>query len=236
MGLRTALTSIVLAGAVTLGIGSKANASLYDDFSTGSLNTSKWAERQYPEGQSFPDNHGVSSGNYLVSQTNPADKRIELISTRKANTGEVVSFDFNYVSGSGNNIATLVLDNITLDLRMGGDGYQVPPQFYSAGSGAIGFWNGEKEWGNQLGQYHMDIQFNSGTADISLLRPDNSTINYTTTGITPQTEWGFAVINGDNGYSTWTLDNVNVVPEPSTLGLLALGGLGLSAIRRRKNG
>ena len=78
------------------------NLTLYDDFSSGSLNNSLWEIRQDVEGQPLTDEYGVENenGNFVfhILKNSTGDKRTYLFPNRTFTTGDKFEWGSNLVS------------------------------------------------------------------------------------------------------------------------------------------
>src|SRR3989344_1798668 len=130
---------------------SQANGSLYDDFSSGSLNSALWIETTIPANihGNYPlfNEHFVNpiTGKYQAGQYAVGNRSIRLVPTRQLVTGETLDYDITHIFGEGNHLSHLYV-NDALGV------YQNQPN-YLAGPG-IGYWNDIPDTGNQIGNYH----------------------------------------------------------------------------------
>ena len=140
---------------------------VYDDFSLGVLDGSKWLETQDPEGRPFTEEHFVDSLllDYHTANYNSTDQRTVLNMVGYTFVpGETLEYDVNYISGSGNRAIVIFVDNGPLDRAS-----SVP-----WGGGSIGYNGQEFAAGNDFGLYHIKLEFKSAGIDITIIRPDNS--------------------------------------------------------------
>jgi len=206
------------------GITGTANSYLYDDFSSGVLDANKWVEKLEASLHNLPvDQHFVTDGVYHTAQLNEADRGIGLVfKDRPFLPGESVEYDVFYNSGSGNNEHNLWVNGNAFTTSI------------------FGFWNSiaEAGVGNNLGKYHIKVDFSEQGVLANITRPDltQATINFPY----PSTnyEFGFVTRTGHNGTIHLDYDNVyvNEIPEPSSLALLGFGfaGCGLMGRRRKR--
>jgi len=186
---------------------------LYDDFSSGALDSSKWTESLF-NGPPFPEFHAVSSEAYNVYQTSVGDTTIILSPNRQFASGDVFQFDLTYNSGSGNNSVNFLLNNAYIP--------NVDPQTTPLpGSGTIGYWNGLPDTGNALGTYTIKESFFSDRVEQTITRPDSTTISHVYSGASYPYTFGINPHTGDNGTMNFSIDNAYLgnVPEPSALAL-----------------
>ena len=123
---------------------------VYDDFSSGSLDSSKWTVSTDAAGYTTEYKVDASEGRYHTLQNTARDAVVFLEMTRKINAGERVEFDVNYVSGSGNNIQYVKINGKGIADIMG-----------CSNCGAIGFWNTAGSVGSSTGTYHFKFTFKS---------------------------------------------------------------------------
>ncbi len=133
---------------------------IYDNFSSGVLDTSKWEIRQDYEGQPFTDEYWVDSGlkNFHTQQNTIEDKRVYLVSKHNFTTGDVLEYDFNVISKEGN---YMQMDLLTGDqyIRIGIMGYIGGVQGY-----------------DELGISHIKIEFQENNLHLERTSPSNVTL------------------------------------------------------------
>ena len=174
---------------------------MYDDFSSGVLSPTLWAETQDPEGQPFMGQHYVDPTNlyYHVENIGTHDQRIVLnLVGHTFQPGDKLEYDVDYVSGSGNRAIVLFINGAPTDRLV-----QTSNPY---GGGSIGF-NGQAFLaGNQFGQYHIKIMFATTGVHLEITRPDSSI--YTET--LPITTWNYAGNTYSSsppwniGFETWS--------------------------------
>ncbi len=178
------------------------NDYIYDDFSQGGLDPTKWLETSGWFGN-YVSEHYVDSvaENYHTNQLFNGDRSALLAMTGFNFTpGYQLDFDVYYQSGSGQNQMSLIrLNGVRFD-------YILPPQQGCYYCGAIGYWNEEMDMSNQTGHYHYRIFFNQNNVTIGLKRPDESLYNATVVLPYPIT-FGVETITGGNGYAHFDYDN-----------------------------
>ena len=77
---------------------------IYDDFSSGSLNASKWEIRQDTEGQPLMEEYDVilENSSYVFHTKNTAnDRRVYLFPNRTFTTGDIFEYDSILMSREG---------------------------------------------------------------------------------------------------------------------------------------
>ncbi|GEM_PF-3082844 len=200
--------TIFLLGIISVSAG----AQVWDDFSGSVLDTNKWtiehSNAQEAASARFLDESLIDTGskNYHNAQVQARDAATVLSVKRDFQVGESVELDIFYNSGSGNQEVKPVINGVPLDLRMGPDGYNCGG---CATSGDIGYWNGVSQVGNQLGTWHLTVNFLSGgQAKVIFKRPDSTTFEYTTSQVTYPAKFGMEVLTGGNGLIHADYDNV----------------------------
>jgi hypothetical protein len=207
----------ILVGAVICLLSSSAVAELFDDFSSGTLDPNKWMEKIGSDvSNNLMTEHLVTNGVYHTSSSTFADRGVRLeLQNRTFAVGDIVSYDVNYLAGSGNRRSFVTLDGY-LNLQR--------PLF--------GYWNGLSEGGvgNDFGNYHIQLTFLDAGVYPEITLPNgqvktlSSLIAYPSSSILQHT-LAFGTRTGDNGYATMDYDNVYItqVPEPSAMILVVLG-------------
>src|SRR3989338_8075540 len=100
--MKSALRKSIFTGLTALALSSNpANAILYDNFSSGSLDLNKWELRQDTEGQPLMNEGFVTSGVFHTQQNTIGDRRTYLFPTRTFTTGDSLDYDFNVISKEG---------------------------------------------------------------------------------------------------------------------------------------
>lgn len=234
---RRTLAAIVVGAIASLGLANKANGELYDDFSSGSLDTTKWVEST---SLTFTDDHFVDPKEevYHIAQYTPSDRDTILTLTRQFFPGETLEHDIIYRSGSGNQQTQLMINN-GLNYTYA-DECSTP----SPGCGGVGHWNGDTDVGVQIGTYHRHYEFFDDHILMATTRPDSTTITHNIINISQPYAIGFTTHTGNNGIMHFDFDNfyVNRIPAIPTLsptGLVALTigvlGAGAYVLGKRKN-
>ena len=174
------------------------NCTLIEDFSSGTLDPTKWRERpsNTPSGM-FTDEHFVHAqeGVYHTAQLQPTDRgtKLDLIRYTFA-PGQSVEFDVNYQSGSGNQMHVLdANDNNVREIAL------------------FGVWNSENFCaGNAPGRYHVKAIFTQQGVDVEVTKPNNTTVICLQFGeIRPASAYNFSVVTrtGHNGIAHMDYDN-----------------------------
>jgi len=178
----------------------------YDDFSSGTLDASKWTESIF-HGDPFTDEHLIKNGFYHVAQNVARDAETNLAPTRQFIAGESFSYDVLYNGGSGNHQSQPLIN-----------GNYPPSQietcnFTTAGCGAIGFMNAFPDLGAQIGIYHVKYEFFSNQVKMTAIRPDNVTIVNTFTGNSAPYTLTINTHTGHNGLMNFDYDNFVICSE-----------------------
>lgn len=128
---------------------------VYDDFSLGTLDTSKWEIRPDVEGQPLTDEYWVDSDlkNFHIQQNIIGDRRTYLFPKHSFTTGDILEYDFNIISREGN---YMQMDLLTGDqyIRVGIMGYS---------SGVQGY--------DELGISHVKIEFQENNFHLERTAP-----------------------------------------------------------------
>ena len=184
---------------------------VYDNFSSGSIDTSKWTESTF-NNRAFTDIHLVQNGVYHVAQ-NIIDlngRETNLIPTRQFVAGDSLSYDVIYNGGSGNHQSQPLIN-----------GNYPPSQietcnFTTAGCGPIGFWNAFPDLGAQIGTYKIKFDFFSNQVKMTAIRPDNVTVINTFTGNSAPFTLAINTHTGHNGLMNFDFDNFITCSEQIT--------------------
>lgn len=223
---------LTLAGLLLLPHQARTNFIMYDDFSSGILDVTKWSESQF-QGHPFVDEHFVngSSQTYIARVNSVGDKEVLLTPTREFVSGESLLYDLIYNSGSGNHLSQVLID--------GNYPPETIPQITpNPGSGTIGFWNGIPDVGNTLGTYQIRQDFHPDRIEQTVIRPDGSSISHSYKSVIEPYTFSINLHTGGNGLMNYEIDNVRIgtIPEPTTIGLgslIILLGLGLKRLRNQ---
>jgi len=76
---------------------------LYDDFSSDTLDTTKWEIRKDVEGQSFVEEYGIDTvlENFHTQQNIIGDRRVYLVPTINFTVGDSIEYDVDVISREG---------------------------------------------------------------------------------------------------------------------------------------
>ena len=118
---------------------------IYDDFSSGILNESKWEINQDYEGQPLIENYGINnlSENFYTKQNIYGNKRLYLTPRYNFKINDTFNWDVNYISGSGNGIFNFLIEKA--------DGN------FDRNILGIGHWNYDLD--DDFGIYHISLKF-----------------------------------------------------------------------------
>ncbi|MBI5872147.1 hypothetical protein HZB88_03615 [archaeon] len=191
------------------------SAEVYDDFSSGELDEDLWTVSVGSVSNYLEEYYlDTVNANYHTAKLTAGEASVLLIMNREFSAGDSISYEVNYVSGSGNAFSRLYIDGNYLELRMR------DVDSYDCGScptsGSIGYWNGDSEVGNSLGAYYVEVIFNEDTADISITNPEGEIWAYTTTSLSEPHTFGIETRTGHNGLVHFDYDNFEVLSEEET--------------------
>lgn len=179
------------------------NCTLYDDFSSGNLDNTKWEIRQDIEGQPFMDEYRVITKNnnsfFHTKQNEIVDKRVALVPTYNFTAGETLSYTVKYISGSGNNGHILLLTTT-----------EFPNGDYIR-AGLIGYNNGQDVI-NETGKYHIKIKILDNRLDLKIIAPSGKVINNSAVLSNPNAKYKLYVESwtGHNGLTHIDYDNFKI--------------------------
>jgi hypothetical protein len=257
MGIKKTLASIVLAGASVLGLNGGADADSINwqvvyqtDFSTDPEWTTNKPEQYYRVNDPSSPYHNT----FHMTQIDRAETfAYKLIPELKGNVPIKIEYDTLLSNHSGSGNARFALSN--------GDMRLVPPIPLTSETIILDYGN---VWANQTlglyiydqgpdvgpsipmplqeGWYHNEIVYYPGARAfrVKVNSPDGIIHDATSNPISGSFDALDRLIVGDiwddnTGVGSSYIDNVVVsTPEPTTLGMLAFGGLGLATIGRKK--
>lgn len=211
-----------LSAGILVGLASSqsAKSALYDDFSSGVLDTTKWTISQDIENQQLTDEYGVDSElkNFHTRQIQIGDRRTYLKPTREFNAGETLTYQATYLSGMGNNGHIILVNNRVTPNRHGIFGFNNSPQPYQDG----------------FGTYNIQLNFLQNGVNISGQGPNglvwyDQPMNQSESA--PYTLY-IGSFSGHNGNTHIDLDNFHITHEPSSLEIL---GPGIATLARRRS-
>ncbi len=179
------------------------NLTLYDDFSSGSLNLNKWSESTNFQVNLFTDEHFVNAteGAYHIKQNIQQDTETNLVPNRQFVAGDLFSYDLIYLGGSGNHFSQPLINGNYPPT-------QIEPCLASGGCGPVGYWNGVPDLDAQIGVYHVTYEFSQSQVKMTTIRPDNLTIINTFTGNSAPFTLTINTHTGHNGLMHFDIDNV----------------------------
>lgn len=186
----------------------------YDDFSSGTLDKTKWIESTF-HGDPFNNQHYINAtdGIYHIIQTSAGDAETNLAPNitfessafnvdnyEPKFTGDSFSYNLIYYNGSGNHFSQPLIN-----------GNYPPSQIESCtasgGCGPVGYWNGVPDLGAQIGTYKINFEFNDSRQKMTTIRPDNVTIINTFTGNGNTVSLTINTHTGNNGLMHFGLSN-----------------------------
>ena len=171
---------------------------IYDDFSSETLNTSKWEEGfSRSGGAGWIDEHylNVENQKYHTAQLSQADMGVELKSLRTIQTGETLEFDLSYNSGSGNHWGCIFWDETST---------------WSDGLSCVGNWNEVNSQPGIFGTYHIKGEYEENEINGEMTLPNGSIIPLTYLNIQAPYTFSFVTRTGHNGLVNIDYDNVKI--------------------------
>ncbi len=199
-----------------------AECGVYDDFSSGTLDSNKWEEVIATDmGTGMVDEHYVENGVYHTAQVNIADRGTGLVVKNVVfRPGDTIEYDVNYIFGYGNRISTMILN---------GNAYRWA---------FFGYWNGIAG-NNDYGTHHIKLTFLSEGVYGELTRPNGDKHTHLWDEY-PAEEYTFGIVTrtGHNGTVHMDYDNVEIcnpteeIPEfPSTILVTMISLAGFTFLR-----
>ncbi|MDP2924822.1 MAG: hypothetical protein Q8N99_00460 [Nanoarchaeota archaeon] len=171
---------------------------LYDDFSSGTLNTQKWEVRQDYEGWPFTEEYGVENGVFHTKQNTLGNAGTFLVPTHKFSAGETFEYDIIYNSGTGNRISMLLADRNRM--------------------GIVGNMNSEFTGIPSTTPYHVKMVFGDGFIDQIISNPNgiplqigDSPTSISRHDLTSYNELYIGVRTGHNGVAHFDYDNFTII-------------------------
>lgn len=163
---------------------------VYDDFSSGVLDTSMWEIRQDYEGQPLiaDSSLDITEQNFHTAQDSIiGDHRTYLVPTQKFKAGDIFEFDLDFISANGNSMVMLLIDNQN---RIG----------------LGGCWDGTCQ---PFQTYHIKLEFKEGVIKITHdLWSDEVSINSNS-----EHEIYIGTVFGHNGIGHIDYDNFKLCKE-----------------------
>ena len=197
--MKNKLSLVLLAVLLISSVSAVQVCELYDDFSSGVLNTSKWEIRQDVEGQPLTDEYWVDNtlNNFHIQQNIIGDRRTYLFPKHTFTTGDVLEYDFNVISKEGN--------YIQMDLLTGDQYIRVGIMGYS--SGVQGY--------DELGISHIKIEFQENNFHLERTSPSNITLidDLALTNANGNYELYIGSVSGHNGRAHIDYDNFEICTE-----------------------
>jgi hypothetical protein len=137
------------------------------------------------------------NGTYITKQLSKHDSEIRLRVNYALKAGDSIEYDVNHVSGEGNHMSRIVINNLYLDEQLSGDG-------------AIGYWNGVHGYGNDFGVYRVKVTYANTEATIEVTQPSGSN-KQDTVGITGTDSFAIESHSGDNGLFEFDYYNFKII-------------------------
>jgi hypothetical protein len=162
---------------------------LYDDFSGSGLNNIKWQE--IPGNGGYFSIHNVQNGVYYTKQNYEEDKGVILkLINFEIKPGNIIEYDVNYISGSGNRLIELRVDDNVGAVTCG-----------------IGYWNGGTI-PNIFGAYHYKITYYDNYAFVE--KTGTAIHNCTITNISEPFVFSIGSRTGGNGLLEVSYDSFKI--------------------------
>ena len=166
------------------------SCSIYDDFSSETLNTDKWEIRQDVEGQPFMNENWTDPilNNFHTQQNSIADRRSYLFQKKKFTTGDILRYDSDVLSEQGT-YANMVLLTGDQYIRIGMRGP------------AAGF--------DELGVAYMELEFQENNLHITRETPSQVILidNLALSNPNGTYEFYIGAFSGSNGMVHMDFDN-----------------------------
>ncbi len=138
----------------------------------------------------------VENDKYTTVQAEPREGGIRLdITNKQFNAGDILEYDVDYNSLSGNAMSRIVINGQRLD------------DLICCWRGAIGYWDQDMSFGNQVGTYHVKINFLGNDVLIDVTRPNGGTIVSESVSLPAPYTFGFETRTGANGACNFTYHN-----------------------------
>ncbi len=182
---------------------------LYDDFSSETINTSKWEESLgRSDGSGLMDEHSIENQKYHTAQLTQSDKGVELKALQTISVGDIIEFDLEYNSASGNHFACIFWDDSSS---------------WQGGTTCVGHWNEVGSHEGEFGTYHHKATYNEDSVTIERTLPNGTIENWVSSVgfISPPYTFAFISRTGHDGLLHADYDNVEICteqeepPEPS---------------------
>ncbi|MFA5992443.1 MAG: hypothetical protein WC796_01920 [Candidatus Pacearchaeota archaeon] len=172
----------------------------YDNFNSGSLDSSKWTIKQDIEGQPLMDEGTILNENGFVfhtKQNTPTDRRIYLVPNYAFKSGDVFEYDLNVVSYDGV-YGSLVLLTGDLYARLGIVGQNGGPQPF-----------------NELGLTHVILNFSQNNLQLTRISPSNQSYIQNIALPIQNGTYGLYVgsFSGSNGVAHIDYDNFKICKD-----------------------
>ncbi len=178
---------------------------VYDDFSSPTLNISKWEIRQDVAEYPLTNEYWVDGNlkNFHIQQSiierqAPNQKHTYIFPKRKFTTGDVLEYDINLISKEGSYMQMVLLT---------GDQY--------IRVGIFGWWSNSIQGYNELGTSHIKIEFQENNFHLERTTPSNITLidNLALTNSNGEYELYVGGGIGDNGKVHMDFDNFELCRE-----------------------
>jgi hypothetical protein len=154
---------------------------------------------------SFPESDvfEINGDRYITKQLNEGNSALQLEMDYTPSAGDVIEYDVDYLSGSGNHMSRIVINGNYLDEHC----WEV---WNGSGCGAIGYWNGVHGFGDELGTYHMKVVFSNTGVEVTATTPSNA-VKEAAMNITSPASFGVESHSGHNGLFHFDYYNFRVI-------------------------
>jgi hypothetical protein len=127
-----------------------------------------------------------ADGKYYVTQEPAREGGLRMTaSNRTFSVGEKIEYKLDYISGSGNRLSKIVIN----DMRLSDIDDSVQ----------LGFWNNDWDMGNTFGTYTIGVSFGNNYVKVTVIRPDESVWESEEIVVDMPSTFGVETRTGHNG-------------------------------------